>query len=156
MVELAEIQDGQEVLEPSAGTGRLLDALISSDQTGWSSGKISRLVAVESNYNLAKRLRTTYAVADVREGDFLERNGDLGKFDRILMNPPFENGADIRHIQHAQTFLKPGGKLVAICANGPRQSEKLQPIAATWEELPADTFKDAGTGVRTVLLTINA
>jgi phospholipid N-methyltransferase len=154
MVELAEIQAGNEVLEPSAGTGRILDALISPDQTGWSSANISRLVAVEVNHELAKRLRTTYACADVREGDFLERNGDLGKFDRVIMNPPFSNGADIRHIQHALTFLKPGGKLVALCANGPRQNEKLKPIADTWEDLPADTFADAGTGVRTALLAI--
>lgn len=156
MVELAEIQPGNEVLEPSAGTGRLLDALISPDQTDWSVGAISRLVAVESNLALAKRLRTTYACADVREGDFLESNGDLGKFDRIIMNPPFEKAADIRHIQHALTFLKPGGKLVALCANGPRQNETLRPIADTWEDLPADAFKHAGTGVRVVLLTIQS
>lgn len=155
IVELADIQAGNEVLEPSAGTGRLLDALISKDQTGWSGAAISRLVAVELNYELAKRLRTTYACADVREGNFLERNGDLGTFDRVIMNPPFKDGADIRHIQHALTFLKPGGKLVALCANGPRQSEKLRPIADTWEELPADTFADAGTGVRVAILSIN-
>jgi len=40
------------------------------------------------------------------------------------MNPPFENGADIKHIQHAMKMLKPGGRLVAICANGPRQQPR--------------------------------
>src|SRR5258707_7477628 len=71
------------------------------------------------------------------------------------MNPPFEDGSDIKHIMHALTMLKPGGKLVAICANGPRQNEKLQPMADTWEVLPSGTFKEQGTGVRTALLTVS-
>jgi hypothetical protein len=29
---------------------------------------------------------------------------------------------------HALKMLKPGGRLVAICANGPRQNDKLRPI----------------------------
>jgi 16S rRNA G1207 methylase RsmC len=41
------------------------------------------------------------------------------------MNPPFANGDDIKHITHA---LKPGGRLVAICANGPRQNDKLRSV----------------------------
>ena len=72
------------------------------------------------------------------------------------MNPPFEHGADIKHIVHARSLLKPGGRLVAICANGPRQNEMLRPLvdacSGTWEELPAGTF--TGTGVRAVLLTL--
>jgi 16S rRNA G1207 methylase RsmC len=70
------------------------------------------------------------------------------------MNPPFADGADIKHILHARTFLNPGGKLVAICANGPRQQAALQPLASSWEPLPAGTFKESGTNVNTVLLTI--
>jgi phospholipid N-methyltransferase len=156
MVALAGIEPGNEVLEPSAGTGRLLDALISPDQTDWKGARVSRLVAVELNPALAKRLRVTYACADVREGDFLERNGDLGKFDRVIMNPPYENGADIKHIQHAITMLKPGGRLVALCANGPRQNDKLKPLASSWETLPAETFEESGTKVNAALLVIDA
>ena len=47
------------------------------------------------------RNRTLYANErnyDVRCSDFLSCNGDLGKFDRILMNPPFAEGADLKHI----------------------------------------------------------
>ncbi len=44
------------------------------------------------------------------------------------MNPPFANGQDIKHITHALRYLSPGGRLVAICANGPRQNDKLRPI----------------------------
>jgi protein-L-isoaspartate O-methyltransferase len=91
-------------------------------------------------------------------GDFLEQNGNLGTFDRILMNPPFENGADIKHIQHAMKMLKPGGRLVAICANGPRQQSTLKPLAENsggwYEDLPAGTFASQGTNVNTALLLI--
>jgi hypothetical protein len=51
-------------------------------------------------------------------------------------------------------FLERNGVLVALCADGPRQQAELRPLAATWEELPADTFASQGTGVRAVLLTV--
>jgi len=67
-------------------------------------------------------------------------------------------GADIEHITHALTMLKPGGRLVALCANGPRQSTSLRPMSEArggeWEVLPADTFKEEGTGVRVALITM--
>jgi hypothetical protein len=76
------------------------------------------------------------------------------------MNPPFADAQDIAHITHAMTMLKPGGRLVAICANGPRQNDKLKPLVEQagekWEPLPADTFRESGTGVNTVLLTLTA
>ena len=50
-------------------------------------------------------------------------------------------------------MLKSGGRLDGICAGGPRQAEALQPLASSWEELPAGTF--TGTGVRSVLFVID-
>lgn len=145
MADIAEIQPGMRVLEPSAGTGNILEAV-------WIETGKRCDVAIEINPNLARSLKDR--VPAVFCADFLDVIADpMNLFDRILMNPPFENGSDIKHILHAMTFLKPGGRLVAICANGPRQNEKLKPLADTWEELPEGTF--AGTGVRTVLLTIN-
>ena len=146
-VELAEIEPSHRVLEPSAGTGRLVDAL------GAVPG--AKVVAVEISPTIADNLRLrSNTKHEVRCADFLECNGDLGKFDRIVMNPPFERGADIKHIKHALGFLKPGGRLVAICANGPRQQEQLKPLASHWEELPSGTF--SGTGVNAALLAIDA
>jgi 16S rRNA G1207 methylase RsmC len=91
----------------------------------------------------------------------------MGQYPRILMNPPFANGQDVAHIKHAIKFLAApgfdphmmgdkGGRLVAICANGPRQQAELRPLATTWEELPEGTFAGQHTNVRTVLLTIDA
>lgn len=146
MVKLAEVEMYHEVLEPSAGTGSIVRALMRDGADD--------IVAVEVNQELAEHLRIT--LSRVHCVDFLSCNGELGTFDRIVMNPPFANGADIEHIKHAIGMLKPGGKLVALCPNGAKQSRVLRPLSATWEELPEGSFREQGTGVRVVLLSITA
>ncbi len=145
MVDRAEISPDHRVLEPSAGTGNLLKAI----------GDQPDKVAVEINTALANGLTLLGMPGlSTRNADFLECNGDLGTFDRIVMNPPFGHGADIKHIKHALHMLRPGGVLVALCTNGPRQEKELQPLADTWEKLPEGSFKAQGTGVNVVMLTI--
>jgi protein-L-isoaspartate O-methyltransferase len=152
MVQLAEIPaaDPQlRILEPSAGTGNILAEIFTYG---------GEIVAVEVNQTLADNLATRYQAVDVRCADFLQCNGDIGKVDRVLMNPPFARGQDVQHITHALSFLRPGGKLVAICANGTRQQEQLLPLVeqytGTWEPLPEGTFMEQGTGVNTVMLSL--
>jgi len=150
---------GLRVLEPSAGTGNIIRAIINA-ATG---ADCVQVVAVEINDQLAARLQTqrektlyaTSANFDIRRADFLTLNGDLGTFDRVIMNPPFTRGADIAHIRHALTFLKPGGRLVALCANGPRQNRDLRPLVDEWHDLPAGTFKESGTNVSAALIVAN-
>jgi len=129
MVELADIEPGQQVLEPSAGTGVLCDAIQAAQPT-------AQVFAVEINHRLCELLSQHINPApdarqgicrNVLQGDFLECDG-LGTFDRIVMNPPFADGADIQHITHALRLLSPGGRIVALCANGPRQAAKLRPM----------------------------
>jgi len=157
MVALAQLARGQRVLEPSAGTGRLIDAMLSAQE--WS----GTVVAVEMNAALASQLRDTHRSdsVTVQCRDFLACTpADLGLFDVVLMNPPFAKAQDIAHVQHALRFLKPGGRLVALCANGPRQQTALRPYVeqsgGTWEELPADTFAASGTSVRAVLICLES
>lgn len=154
MVAEADIWASHEVLEPSAGTGSIADAILAVGV---------RPVCCEINCKLCDVLSAKgYQVV---AGDFLERFSELDpvddvgtvtyemvKWDRIVMNPPFENGKDIKHVQHAMKILVPGGRLVAIVAGGPRQAEALRPIASLWEPLPAGTFKSSGTNVNTVLM----
>ena len=148
MVELAGVRPGHRVLEPSAGTGRLLEALPAG----------CHVTAVEKDVRLAEGLERF--AASVFAADFLAdfTPGNVGtvKYDRVLMNPPFERGADIAHIKHAAGMLKPGGRLVALCANSPRQQDALRPLASDWRELPAGSFKSEGTGVNVALLVIDA
>ena len=150
VIELARLEGGERVLEPSAGTGSLLDAISAS-------GVLCETTAVEINHTLAEQLRARRPAPHFVEcRNFLSLNGELGLFDRIVMNPPFENGSDIKHIRHALGKLKGGGRLVAVCANGPRQQEALKPIATDWIDLPAGSFKEQGTSVNTAIVVIDA
>ena len=78
---------------------------------------------------------------------------ELGAFDCIIMNPPFHMRDDIRHIEHARTFLKKGGKLAAICMDTEHRRRRLQPDALDWIQIDAGAFKSEGTGVPVVLCT---
>ncbi len=168
LMDVADITGGQKVLEPSAGTGNILDGILNR----FTGADCGRITAEEINFSLAERLKarrdkTVYANESnyrVVCADFLDcvvdAPGDaygkcvLGRFDRVVMNPPFERGADIVHILHARKFLKPGGRLAAVCANGPRQRDQLQAIAETWIDLPPGSFEASGTGVNTAIVVL--
>ncbi len=166
VVETAQIGPGIDLLEPSVGTGRLLDACFHMNGAGFTGEpKAGRTVAVELSYSLASGIRGRYPLAEVVAGDFLEQNGNLGKFDRVVMNPPFADSQDIAHVRHAYGFLKPGGRLVAIMGEGAffRQDRKatefrawLESVGGYSEVLPAGSFEASGTGVNTRLVVVNA
>lgn len=164
MVEFANIEPGDTVLEPSAGTGNIVDAIHRAETC-------AGIIAVDVNARLCENIRHTSRTRNHRlcilNDDFLSITPDKMQaaintrevcrgrdLDAVIMNPPFSNGADIKHIRHALTFLKPGGRLVAICANGPRQRAAFMDEAEHWEDLPAGTFKSAGTMVNTALFVI--
>lgn len=159
MVSLARPQIGARVLEPSAGTGALLQALPGVMPFPGNRQTACTVVAFEINHALAERLELSGLAQTVICADFLESVWTDEPFDVVLMNSPFENAVDITHIKHALTMLKPGGRLVAICANGPRQQRELKPLidehGGTWEDLPPNTFESAGTNVNTALLVID-
>lgn len=149
LVGLLDLKPDARVLEPSAGLGRLLDALQPHNP--------AEVVAVELAPALTAELyRQDRPGVVIKQRDFLTVTpAELGLFDAVAMNPPFTMRSDIKHILHALNFLRPGGRLAALCIAGPHQTKKLKPLAASWELLPAGTFKDVGTNIETVLLTIN-
>lgn len=148
MAELLDLKPGLRILEPSAGLGRLLDAL-----RPHSPGEV---VAVEQAADCARELfQQERQGVTIKQRDFLTTTPqELGLFDAVIMNPPFHLKADILHIKHAMQFLKPGGKLAAICMDGHLRADQLKPLSSTWEQLPASTFKESGTAVNTIILTI--
>lgn len=147
VIDLAEINEGDRVLEPSAGTGSLASAVVLKTR--------GSLLCIEINPRLVEGLQRAGYPTDC--ADFLRWNTDHRlRFDRIVMNPPFADGIDITHIEHARRMLSPGGRLVSICANGPRQRAALQDDAAEWIDLPAGTFAEAGTQVNTAIVVIDA
>ncbi len=146
---MLNLAPGARVLEPSAGLGRLLDAVTPYDP--------SEIVAVENAPQCASELFVQDRKdVTIKQRDFLTLTpADIGTFNAVIMNPPFHMRADIRHIQHARTFLKQGGTLAALCMNTRPREEQLKPLAATWEVLPDKAFKAEGTNISACLLTIN-
>ncbi|RHX90254.1 class I SAM-dependent methyltransferase [Leptospira yasudae] len=155
LVNEAQITLGMDVLEPSAGKGDLSEEILSS--TGIKPDTIEyfgslREILQKKEFNLVG-------------SDFLEFKDKL--YDRIIMNPPFEKGQDMAHIQHAYSLLKPGGRLVSIMSEGPfyREDSKsknfrswLDEIGGEAEQLPSgsfqgnDSFRQTGVSTRIVVI----
>ncbi|MBN8865866.1 MAG: methyltransferase [Sphingobacteriales bacterium] len=111
MLDMADLQFNQTILDPSAGKGDILDAVLKRFP-----GKNPLLFAFEVNDTLRDilHLKTHGLEGD----DFLASKPENMTYDRIIMNPPFENGQDIAHVTHALTMLRPGGRVVAVVGNG--------------------------------------
>lgn len=139
---------GARILEPSAGLGRLLDALTPYQP--------AEVVAVEIAAACAGELfRQEREGVTIKQRDFLTTTpAELGTFDAVAMNPPFTMRSDIRHILHALDFMQPGARLAALCMDTPHRAAALRPLADTWQSIPAGAFRGEGTNVPTILLTI--
>jgi predicted RNA methylase len=154
MIEAANIKPGQDVLEPSAGSGAIADAV--RDQQ-------AKPMCFERMNSLARILEMKGH--NVHQVDFMaQRAQDYLSFDAVLMNPPFERGQDMEHVAHAWQFLKPGGVLVAIMSASLtfRIDKKIaafvqfvEDLGGSIEPLPEGSFKESGTGVNTVMLTLH-
>ena len=151
MVALADLHEGQSVLEPSAGRGAILKEM---PQT------VHR-TAVELNSSLVELKDLAQRV---HYRDFLQCNGELGTFDRIVANPPFRNGQDVEHVRHMYDLLKPGGILVTVTSPAwqYRKDRKhaefrawIEELDHEVEDLPGGAFKASGTDIRTVLVKIS-
>lgn len=149
---------GMKVLEPSAGRGSLAAAAI---VTGAQDVKCYELDADNVKELKARGFKCEQA-------DFLTLpmpDDDIFKFDRVLMNPPFTKNQDLKHIAHAISFLRFGGRLVSIIqGNRTRQDifEHLPKfardrVADSMTILPLDdeAFKEAGTKIKTAIVIID-
>ena len=156
VAETADIKPNMRVLEPSAGKGSLADAALQ-----YLNGDKSNITTIEPVSPLQNILKVKgYNVSEDR--DFMEHKGE---YDRIIMNPPFENMQDVDHVKHAYKLLAKGGKLVAITSESPffRGDKKatefrdwLDNVGGESEKLPEGSFKtsDRSTGVNTRLVVI--
>ncbi len=154
MLDEADIKKGETVLEPSAGKGNIADEI----RTRYPD---NALEVAEINGSLAELLKEKGH--NVVGNDFLATNK---KYDKIIMNPPFEKLQDIDHVKHAYDMLNPGGRLVAIMSESPFfNSAKKAEAFRTWledvggisEKLPENSFKSSerSTGVNTRLIVID-
>ena len=157
MAEYAYLNDGEFVLEPSAGTGELAQAILEVNPN-------VNLFCVELNEErrqvlVDKGLSLYPSIAN----DFLKVWADGTDFSKIIMNPPFENMQDINHVRHAYLLLAPGGILVSVMSNSPffREDQKakdfrdwLDTVPHKVYHLPEGAFKESGTMIATNIVTI--
>lgn len=155
LIDLADIRPGMTVLEPSAGNGAIARAAAAAGADVW-------CVEVDPKHRAA--LFAIDGVTTIRTADFLSVTPDIGlRVDRVVMNPPFARFADVRHVTHALSFLKPGGRLVSVMGMGVafRQNHEVvefrrlvDAFGGSIEPLPEGAFKASGTMVRTVVATM--
>lgn len=138
MMDLADIQPGETVLEPSAGQGGLADH-VSKDQ----------ITCVELCQANAAVLRGKGF--EVVETDFL-KYPDTHLFDKIVMNPPFSEGRAKDHLIKAFGHLNPNGTLVACLPASLKDKALIPGVYHEWSETFEDKFD--GTSVRVVILKL--
>ncbi len=143
---------GNRILEPSAGDGALADAVREVCDV--------EPFCVEKDERLSGVLESKGYPAVC--ADFLELRLSA-VWDAVVMNPPFSNNQDVEHVRRAFCLLRPGGNLVAIMS--PHWTFAVDAMSKSFrqwtvdkivsqEALPAGTFRDSGTDVRAVLVTL--
>lgn len=160
LVARAGVRKNDLVLEPSAGTGRIVAAI--QDAGGI-------VHACEWDLN-----RCEILTRDVLKGrdtlmpgrDFMALGqGEAVMFDRVVMNPPFCKvglGDHLDHVRRAYSMLKPKGVLVSVLPSSVTfRRDRRYSEFRTWfeargtlESLPDGSFKASGTGVNTVVIKL--
>lgn len=165
LVEVADVRPGHTALEPSAGTGRIVDALLARG---------ALVVAVERDQlrrgdlqlretSETKRDRGLFVPALDDFMDYQSNPSDAQvRFDRVVMNPPFRRvgrGDHIDHVRRAFGLLAPGGVLVSVLPAGVLfRRDRRYTEFRTWcahrgsiDALPEGSFRESATNVSTVV-----
>jgi len=141
-IELLELKENDIILEPSAGLGHIADQLRNKGA--------KNLTCIEINRGLSEVLEAKGH--KVINEDFLEHSGN---YDKIIMNPPFENLQDIKHVKHAYSLLNNGGILVSTMADNKHRTPDFIDFInknGWYEENPKNSFINSfnSTGVNTI------
>lgn len=152
LIDLAQLESGMRVLEPSAGSGAIAGAVAAR-------GAVVDCIEQDPGYAAV----LTDAGHTVRVADFLTVPAEP-RYDRVIMNPPFTRGADIAHVEHALRFLAPDGLLVSVMSwtvtEETRTTARFRALVeargGTVEAVGEGAFRESGTDVPTVIVTIPA
>lgn len=134
----ADIQPGDQCLEPSAGTGNLAE-LMPAGQT-----HCVEISSLHCRVLEAKGLT-------VEQADFIKwADTTPRRFDKVVMNPPFSEGRAKAHVEAAASLVNHRGRLIAILPGGMRNKDILPGWTCSWSNLIENEFE--GTGVSVVML----
>lgn len=155
------IDETSRVLEPSAGDGAIVRALLSLraqvDAVEVDPGRVAQLRAISQVW---QRL-------SVHHGNFLQLQ-PRPRYTHVIMNPPFAGTHYMQHVMHGFEFLAPGGTLVALLPATVEFGESKAHDAfrawmearkvhyrLTYHDLPPETFAAAGTRINTCYVTLS-
>lgn len=154
LVDSLNLNESSLLLEPESGTGNL--ALLAAEKM-----PIANITCFEIQEKNCVILRNHGF--NVSQVDFLTIDPNP-IYTAVLMNPPFEKQQDIDHVLHAFKFLRPGGELRAIMSASVsfRSNRKtvefrawLDSLGAVIEENDSGAFKESGTNVSTIRVSIS-
>ena len=152
LVDLAEINDYVDILEPSAGRGAIIKEI--------QKVCVRQIQFCEIDETNRKYLNEISNLENVGN-DFLKFNEMT--FDRIIANPPFSKNQDIDHIRHMMSLLRNKGILVSIASKHWQMSKNkketefrqwLEDVNAEIIEIEAGKFKESGTMIGGVIIKI--
>ena len=160
LVKLADLQPTNTVLEPSAGQGAIIDAVLRSEFAGW----IDYIEKMPANKSV---LETKYASInnvfkyEAPMDNFLIMS-DL-KVRKIIANPPFSKDQDVDHVRHMYDCLYRFGRLVSLVFDNWDTASKKKLVFIDWLrekraviiDVPSGTFKESGTSVPTKIVVID-
>jgi predicted RNA methylase len=162
VVDLARIEPGMTVYEPSCGIGNIVAEAIKALGSG--AGMFANEIDPKRHAACVTRHYNAFGAGGLGLGDFLLVPPPTPGFDRVVMNPPFAKQADIDHVTHALKFVKPGGRLVSIMSSSLafRQNRKALDFKRLigglgdvhMEPVPEAAFKESGTLVGTIILAV--
>ena len=143
LIELANIQKGETILEPSAGKGAIAKFMKGCDCVELN--EENRTYLIENNFNLVGK-------------DFLEFSN---KYDVIIANPPFSKQQDITHVEH---MMELAPKVVSVMSSSVlfRTNKKtvnfrneVKSLNGKFIKLPEKSFAESGTNVNACILLID-
>jgi hypothetical protein len=153
MVEWLRLEDGDSVLEPSAGDGAIARWIPDNMHT----------VLLEPSDELAGDLMVL--VGGTVQPIKFEQLNRLNKFEGIVMNPPFGKQSKLafEHVAKAFEHLENGGRIVALVPDGSSFDKRFNNWMANNDNaylrasrgLPAGIFSRVGTSVKTKILIID-
>lgn len=132
-------------LEPSAGTGGLVDELSKNVPK-------EQITLVEVS-GLHCKVLESKGYTNVTQADFLQyAQQATRKYNRVLMNPPFSQGRWQAHLEAAASLLAQNGKVVAVLPASARGKTLVEGCNHEYTDVLENMF--AGTSVSVVIAVI--
>ena len=153
LVSLVGVSADDKILEPSAGTGAIVDAILRS--------------CPDCNVDCFELMPENQEQLIKKDGvnligeDFLQ--SQVNGYTRIIANPPFSGNQDVDHVIEMYNRLSPGGMVAAIMSKHWQfASEKkcvefrsfLKDTDAKVLDISAGEFKSSGTNIPTSVVLI--